>query len=390
MNNTFNNDLPMPQDNDMPPLPGIEEVGPQVCATVQLYLGVMNDLTAEQGEIIQEHVRACADCAGVQQVMQRTTQIFGSLPTSVPSSRVDDAVMAAIAARNRERVQGGASALDTRRGGGGEEEEWGPLWSPALGRNQVLPSRRGPLGRPKEEQASQHNASPSRVFPTPTPTGRRRVRLRWVAAAALAAVVVLSFLTMMHFSGLSSTSQVFTLPANLSWNGYVIYHSETRIDAHGERYSVNTYYDPGSGREHVETVMPGSMDVVAVGDGHSMLGMDMMHHVAQQNANEWSNDESMFNLAEIRGDMKTSRAVFIGKDEFRGEAVYRIRCSNGLVLLLNMHYEPVNVLRGAVGPGTGEPVYDALVLMPSSHVSSEMWDMRVPRGFKMGVLPGKP
>jgi hypothetical protein len=98
----------------------------------------------------------------------------------------------------------------------------------------------------------------------------------------------------------------------------------------------------------------------------------------------------MFNLAEIRSDMKTSRAVFMDKDVFRGEAVYRIRCSNGLVLLLNMQYKPVNVLRGAVGPGTGEPVYDALALMPSSHVSSEMWDMRVPRGFKMGVLPGKP
>lgn len=358
MNNTFNNDLPMPQNDDMPPLPGVGEVGPQVCATVQLYLGVMGDLTAEQVELIQEHVRRCADCTGVQRVMQRTTQVFGSLPGSVPSSRVDDAVMAAIAARSdgREYIE-------------------------ELASQPPPPTRRGRSGK----------ASPPRIFPPPAPMGRGRVRLRWAAAAALAAVVVLSFLTMMHFmSGLSSTPQVFTLPANLSWNGYVIYHSETRIDAHGERYNVNTYYDPGSGREHVETVMPGSMDVVAVGDGHNMLGMDMMHHVAQQDANEWSTDESMFNLAEIRSDMKTSRAVFIGKDVFRGEAVYRLRCNNGLVLLLNMRYEPVNVLRGAVGPGTGEPVYNALVMMPSSHVSSEMWDMRVPRGFKMGVLPGKP
>jgi hypothetical protein len=219
------------------------------------------------------------------------------------------------------------------------------------------------------------------------------MRLRWgaVAAVAMAAVVVLSFLTTTHLMpGFGSTPQTLTLPANLSWNGYVIYHSETRIDAHGVRYRVNTYYDAGSGREHVETVMPGSLDIVAVGDGHSILGMDMMHHVAQLDANEWSTDESMFNLAEIRSDMKTSRAVFMDKDVFRGEAVYRIRCSNGLVLLLNMQYKPVNVLRGAVGPGTGEPVYDALALMPSSHVSSEMWDMRVPRGFKMGVLPGKP
>ncbi len=88
--------------------------------------------------------------------------------------------------------------------------------------------------------------------------------------------------------------------------------------------------------------------------------------------------------------MKASRATFLDKDMFRGQAVYRIRCSNGMVLLLNMQYEPVNVLRGAVGPGTGEPVYDSLDMMPSSHVAGEMWDMRVPAGFKMGALPGKP
>ena len=129
----------------------------------------------------------------------------------------------------------------------------------------------------------------------------------------------------------------------------------------GRAISVDTYYDPATGNMHVETVMPGSMDVVAVGDGHTMLGMDMMHHVAQWDANEWSNDESMFDLAAIRNDMKTSRAAFMDKDMFRGQAVYRIRCSNGLVLLLNMQYEPVNVLRGAVGPGTGEAIYDSLV-----------------------------
>src|SRR5436305_1456820 len=280
MNNTFSDHLPMPQDDDMPPLPRVGEVGPQVCATVQLYLGVMDDLTAEQVEIIQEHVRGCADCARVQRVMQGATQVFGGLPGSVPSSRVDEAVLAAIAARGKG--QGYIVGKDRiRRGGRGGEERVGPVGGPG--------SRRG-----------------------------------------------------------------------------------------------------GSGREHVETVMPGSMDVVAVGDGHSVLGMDMMHHVAQQDAKAWSTDESMFNLAEIRSDMKANRAVFMGKGVYRGEAVYQIHCSNGLVLLLNMRYEPVNVLHGPVGTGAGEPMYDALVLMPSSHVSSEMWDMRVPRGYKMGVLPGKP
>ena len=373
MNNTFNDDLPMPQNDDMPPLPGIGEVGPQVCATVQLYLGVMDDLTAEQVAIIQEHVRGCPDCARVQGVMQGATRVFGSLPDSMPSSRVDEAVMAAIAARRKGRVQGDAILPGTRRGEGGEDE------------------RSGPLGRPREEEGTRATTR-REVRDVPRREGRGRVRLRWgaIAAAAIAAVLVLALLAMMHvMPWFGSTPQAFALPANLSWNGFVIYHSETRIDAHGASYRVNTYYDPGSGRQHVETVMPGSMDVVAVGDGHSVLGMDMMHHVAQHNANVWSTDESMFNLAEIRSDLKANRAVFMGKDVFRGEPVYRILCSNGLVLLLDMQYKPVNVLRG-IGSGSAEPVYDALVLMPPSHVSSQMWDMRVPPGFKMGELPGKP
>src|SRR6266496_5590308 len=341
MSNTYTDPLPIPEDDSLPAMPVMGESGPQVCAAVQLYLGVLNDLPAEQGEIIREHVRTCAGCAAVERLIQSTTDIIGGLPASMPSARVDEAVREAVAARGK-------------------------------GRRYVASLRGG-------------DAS--------VPTGRRRVGLRWgaMAAAAMAAVVVLSFLTMMHFSGVPGlTPQVFTLPTTLSWNGYVIYYSETRIDAQGVHYRVDTYYDPGTDRVHVETMKPGSMDVVVVGDGHSLLGMDMMHHVAQWGANEWSNDESMFNLAAIRSDMKASRATFLDKDMFRGQAVYRIRCSNGMVLLLNMQYEPVNVLRGAVGPGTGEPVYDSLDMMPSSHVAGEMWDMRVPAGFKMGVLPGKP
>src|SRR2546430_2668869 len=152
MNNTFNDDLPMPQNDDMPPLPGIGEVGPQVCATVQLYLGVMDDLTAEQVAIIQEHVRECADCARVQRVMQGATHVFAGLPGSMPSSRVDEAVMAAIAARREGRVQGDvdASAPHTRRDGSGEEERKGPLGRPRTRRGGGSEEeRRGPLGRPR-------------------------------------------------------------------------------------------------------------------------------------------------------------------------------------------------------------------------------------------------
>ena len=383
MNNTYSDHFSMPGDEEMPPLPRVGEVGPQVCATVQLYLGVLDDLTDVQKGIVREHVLTCAECAAVQHLMQGTTDIIGALPVSLPSSRVDEAVREAIAARGNGRGYIGPA----REGDAGVHAY--------AGRENSRESGEGdaafiiPRGRRKRPHPTSTPPPPLREFPK----GRRRVGLGWgaVATVAMAAVVVLSFMMMMHFlPGFGSSSQAFTLPTTLSWNGYVIYHSETRIDAHGERYLVDTYYDAGNGRVHVETVMPGSMDVVAVGDEHSMLGMDMMHHVAQWGANEWSTDESMFNLPVIRSDIKTNQAAFIDKDMFRGQVVYRIRCSNGLVLLLDMQYEPVNVLRGAVGPGTGEPVYDKLVMMPSSHVPGDMWDMQIPSGFKMGTLPDRP
>ncbi len=80
----------------------------------------------------------------------------------------------------------------------------------------------------------------------------------------------------------------------------------------------------------------------------------------------------------------------LGTEQFHSQEVYRIRCSNGLTLLLNMQYKPVNVLRGAVGPGTGSPVYNTVQLLPSSKVPGDMWNMSVPTGFKMGSLPAKP
>ncbi len=154
--------------------------------------------------------------------------------------------------------------------------------------------------------------------------------------------------------------------------------------------AASVAHDLGSDSMHVETVMPDHLDVIAVGNHHAMLGLDMMHHVAQWGANDWSVDETAFDLAELRSDLDAHRAVYLDQDVFQGHAVYRIRARNGLVLLLDMHYMPVNVLRGAVGPGTGEPIYDSLMLMPPSHVSSSMWSMNVPAGFHMGTLPKKP
>jgi len=213
--------------------------------------------------------------------------------------------------------------------------------------------------------------------------------VKTVVSVTLAAILLLTFLPTMHFLGSSST-RTFSLPPDLSWSGYVLYHSETRIDGDGLRYHVDCYHDLSSDRMHVETVMPGHLDVIAVGNDHAMLGLDMMHRVAQWGASDWSVDETTFNLAELRSDMDAHRAAYLDQDVFRGQAVYRIRSRNGLVLLLDMHYRPVNVLRGAVGPGTGDPIYDSLMLMPPSHVSGSMWDMSVPAGFHMGTLPKKP
>ena len=333
MNNT--NPLPLPDDT-MPPLPEAGEYGPQVCSTVRLYLAILDDLSPRQVQLLREHVDNCAACARVHGLMQRTTSIFASLPESAPSPHVDQTVMAAMAAKSSKQKVGKRSR--------------------SVGATLVVARGRS-----------------------------------WGVAAsvALAAVLLLALFTAIHFPG-SPTTQVFRLPSNLSWSGYVLYHSEARIDAHGQRYYVNCYHDLGSNRMHVETVMPDHLDVVAVGNDHTMLGLDMMHHVAQWGANDWSVDETAFNLAELRSDMDAHRAVYLDQDVVQGHAVYRIRTRNGLVLLLDMHYMPVNLLRGAVGPGTGEPIYNSLVLMPPTHVSSSMWDMSVPAGFHMGTLPKKP
>src|SRR6266550_5072698 len=352
MNNT--NPLPLPDDT-MPPLPKAGEYGPQVCSTVRLYLAILDDLSPRQVQLLREHVDNCADCATVHRLMQRTTRVFASLPESAPSPHVDQAVMTAIRSKSSKQKAGkrsrrvGATLVGTLSGGQVTLGGGATLVAGTLKSRSVTPS----------------------------------------ASVALAFVLLLALFTTIHFSG-SPTTQAFRLPPNLSWSGYVLYHSETRIDAHGLRYYVNCYHDLGSDSMHVETIMPDHLDVIAVGNHHAMLGLDMMHHVAQWGANDWSVDETAFDLAELRSDLDAHRAVYLDQDVFQGHVVYRIRARNGLVLLLDMHYMPVNVLRGAVGPGTGEPIYDSLMLMPPSHVSNSMWNMNVPAGFHMGALPKKP
>jgi len=318
---------------DLPPLPRVGETGPQVCNTVRLYLAVLNDLAPEQVDQVLQHVSTCASCTAEFHLMNSATRLVAGLPMTTPSARVDAAIMALQTAGNGARSR--------------------------------KPARRGPPPR----------------------------RATWlIGQLAVAAVLLIALLTATHFSSIAPGGhQSFQLPPNLSWSGYVLYQSDTRVDVSGMVYHVNSYSELGADRmQHVETVADGQLDVVAVGDQHTMLGKDMIHHVAQWGADAWGVDDSLFDLAQLRHDLQTKVAVFLDKENFRGQEVYRIREKNDLVLLLDMDYMPVNVLQGASGPGTGEPMYDTVKVIPASQVSSSMWDMSVPRGFQMGTLPAKP
>jgi hypothetical protein len=184
--------------------------------------------------------------------------------------------------------------------------------------------------------------------------------------------------------------RAFAMPVTLSWSGYVLYYRETKVGANGVRYRVNCYYDLGTGRMHVETITGGGLDIVVVGDEQIMLGEDLVHHIAEWGANAWSVDDSLFNLMQLRHDRQANRAVYDGIDRFEGREVYRIRWKQGLVLLLDMRYQPVNVLRDARGPATGQPIYERLTMLPASQVPNTLWDTQVPAGFRLGRLPVGP
>src|SRR5437870_11944136 len=94
-----------PLPDNMPPLPKAGEYGSQVCSAVRFYLAILDDLPPEQVQILLAHARTCADCAAMQRLMQRTTAMVASLSETVPSKRVDQAVMAAIAAHAAAQPQ---------------------------------------------------------------------------------------------------------------------------------------------------------------------------------------------------------------------------------------------------------------------------------------------
>src|SRR5947207_11505833 len=110
---------------DLPPLPSRDDFGPEACAVISLYLAVWDDLSFAQQRQVGAHTARCKDCAREQQQLQRATSLVAMLATSSPSARVDEAVMAAIAARNghnrqpaeplRSMLQRGVSVQKTSR-----------------------------------------------------------------------------------------------------------------------------------------------------------------------------------------------------------------------------------------------------------------------------------
>jgi hypothetical protein len=323
--------------SDLPPLPRAGTSGPQVCAVVRLYLAVLDDVPAEQVQVVSEHVHTCAGCATEHRLMMQAASLAADLTEYAPPPQVDQAILAAI-----------------------------NTWS------SVHPSERIHALR-----SSHRTAHTRRSF--------------WLPGHVVAVALLLALLTAVHvLSASPAPPRAFALPVTLSWSEYVLYYSETKVGANGVRYRVNCYHDLGTGHMHVETSTGGGLDIIAVGDEQIMLGEDLVHHIAQWGANAWSVDDSLFNLTQLRHDLQTNRAVYEGMDRFEGQEVYRIRWKHGLVLLLDRRYQPVNVLRDGRGPGTGQPIYERLTLLPASQVPSTLWDTHVPPGFQMGRLPERP
>ncbi|MEO7020986.1 MAG: hypothetical protein ABI234_12600 [Ktedonobacteraceae bacterium] len=323
---------------DFPPFPTMGARGPQVCAAVRFYLAIADDLSFEQIRILTEHLQDCPDCVAEFRLLRNTTRLVAALPASIPSARVDKAIRATLTNRISAARQ-----FDSER-------RTDPHVSAFCQRRRAI-SRRGPR------------------------------------IVALAAVFVLLLLTGVFLHGLifpTSNNMAFQLPSNLSWNGYVLHYTQNRLDTQKQSYQVEVYQDLSTDQMHVESSMPGQFDVVVVTTPTTMLGKDMMNNVAQEGhaVAGWSVDGSLFVLTQLRQNLATRHAIYLGQRTFQGQQVYQIRVSNGQVLLLNMHYLPVGALQS-----TGALTYDTCTLMPTTQVSDSMWDMSVPPNFRMGQLP---
>lgn len=339
MNNTNNNsvqrDTVLLQPQDLPPLPPMGAIGPDVCAIIRIYLAVSDDLTPTQRQILYQHVEFCHWCKNEQQLIGRATQLMHYVHGSEPSAHVDHAVMAAIAARHDQRMH--------------------------LAPPMTMASRR-----------------------------RRQPALRLMGALVAAALVILAI----WFSVsplLPQPQQTFTLPTDLSWNSDVLYYKQTMTNAQGERYQVTCYHNRSDNTINLETVMNGKVDIVVVKDQQKSLGLDKMSHIAQWDVRYWSENEPFFNLERLRQDLRDGKVVYAGKDQFKGQEVYRIRYPDGHVLLLDMDYMPVNILpQGDKTTDAVAPMYDTVQWLHPSQVAASMWDMQVPPDFRMGEIAPRP
>ncbi len=278
-------------DADLPPIPRAGDSRPSVCATVQLYLAVLDDLSPEQAQLVFAHVKSCATCEAERRMLSRVAPLATGLDEFAPPPRVDQVVLAAIT------LTGQVPHHEFTR--------------------RFMRERRSP----------------------------------WLMLFAAAAVLV------------------------------------TMIGTSGVQYHINCYHDLGTGSMHVETTAGRNLDIVAVGNEQVLLGEDLIHHLAQWGADAWGVDDSLFDLGQLRTDLQAHRAVYLGLDTFQGQEVYRIRWRYGLVLLLDTQYLPVNVLRNASRPGTGEPLYETLTMLSATQVPTALWEARIPAGFQIGMLP---
>lgn len=313
----------------LPPLPSVGDVGPDVCATIRMYLAIWQDLSPTQTRIVQQHVNSCAVCMNEQKMYLRTTELIHSLPASSPSVQVDRAVLAAIMAHNTS--------------------------------HRSL----GTLGSPPFKSAA-----------------RKRSQSLWVVGSLAAAAVILLGLVFMYTSFMVPHAEAFALPSNLSWNKYVLFHKQIDTNAQGEKLEVMSYRNMSNDVVNVETVIQGKMDVIVVADGKQSLGLDMMNHVAQWDVKSPSLDTTYFDLATLRQDLQTGSAVYQGTEMFQGQNVYRIRYQDGHVLLLDKNYMPVNIL--SQDSSNAAPVYSTVQWLSPTQVASTMWSMDVPTGFSMG------
>lgn len=348
MNNTGNNNMSSTREADLPPLPPTNVSGPAVCANIRLYLAVWDDLSPLQKQVVSQHMQSCPDCNRELQLMKRSTHLVACLDTSEPSARVDEAVMAAIASRSHSLQSAKPTSLSARR--------------------QASAPRRAGRGMPS------------------------MVAMGGIAAAVLLAAFLSSAYFIMgigqpHPTAIVGQSQgVFALPANLSWNNYVLFYKQTTTSAQGNQYRITSYHNMSDDSMRTETVMDDKVDVLLVKDQQKSLALDLMHHVAQWDVQSWAVDDSMFDLATLRKDLQSGRATYLGKDTFQGQPVYRVRTAQGDILLLNMQYLPVNALaKGQQAPGS-KPMFDQLQWLQPGQVSNAIWDMKVPANFKMGTI----